>query len=105
MKETEIMTPFERAAHAVEIEISTHCPACEAELPGDREEIVRAVRAVLTAIREPGKAALSAGIAAAEDVEDWTQDSYERYRVDSASDMPRPVWQAMIDAMLAEGGR
>ncbi len=59
-----------------------------------------AARTVLQAIREPGKKAIDAGITAAEEVEDWTQDSFERYRVDSASDMPRPVWQAMIDAAL-----
>lgn len=41
---------------------------------------------------------------AAEEVEDWTQDSYGSYRVDEASDMPLPVWRAMIDAALAEGG-
>ena len=34
---------LERAAHAVELLIESHCPACEAQLAGDPVEIARAV--------------------------------------------------------------
>lgn len=53
-------------------------------------------RAALEAMLDPDKGMINAGINAAEEVEDWTQDSYTSYRVDSASDMPRPVFIAMI---------
>ena len=92
------MTALARAEQALKDVMRTHVGLHDEYDP----QVI--LRAVLTAIREPGKAAISAGITAAENVEDWAQDSYERYRVDSASDMPLPVWQAMIDAMLAEEG-
>ena len=47
---------------------------------------------------EPTKQMIEAGISAAEEVEDWTQDSFETYRVDGASDMPKPVYKAMLAA-------
>lgn len=58
-------------------------------------------RAAIEAMREPTREMLGKGITAAEDVEDWTRDSYTSYRVDTASDMALPVWQAMIDAALS----
>lgn len=90
------MTPIERAEQAVRDAL-----ICGTVRKGEERNIVRAV---LTAIREPGKAVLGAGITAAEEVEDWTRDSHGTYRYDTPSDMPLPVWQAMIDAMLAEEG-
>lgn len=66
----------------------------------DAKHYLVLARAAIEALMEPSKEMINAGIIAAEEVEDWTADSYERYRVDSASDMPRPVFQAMIHAAL-----
>jgi hypothetical protein len=66
----------------------------------EREASYRAARAAIAAMREPDKRIVEAGIQAAEDVEDWTRDSHDRYRVDVPSDMVMPVWRAMIDAAL-----
>ena len=61
-----------------------------------------AVRAVIEAMREPDKVMIDAGIAAAEDAVDWSTDTNETYRCDAPSDGVRPVWEAMIDAALAD---
>ena len=84
------MTPLERAAKALEDWVdTTPCIEANPECPGglycapNRKE---AVRAVLTAIREPSKAMRDAGIQA--DLND-----------DEAVD----IYRAMIDVMLEEG--
>lgn len=59
-------------------------------------------KAAIEAMREPTRKVLIAGIDCAELIEDTTSDSYATWRIDSASDYPMPVWQAMIDAALVE---
>ncbi|MBO9624186.1 MAG: hypothetical protein J7500_15870 [Sphingomonas sp.] len=57
-------------------------------------------RAAIEAMREPDKHMIDAGITAAGEVEDWPRDTDGSYRADTPSDMPKPVWHAMIDAAL-----
>ncbi len=82
-------TPLERAEHAVECLIGTNCESCEAPLPSDAADIVRAV---LRAIREPSEAMVQAG---------------GQLLMDDESPEPplllaEAVLQAMIDAALNE---
>lgn len=65
-------------------------------------QLTEVVHAVLAAMREPTPGMVEAGIALAEEVEDWITDSVDTFRVGAPSDMPRPVWQAMIDAAAKE---
>lgn len=95
------MTPIERGARALALSQSG-VDEWDALDEAFQENIKDHVRAVLQAVREPSKTMLDKGIDAAEEVEDWTSDSFQTYRVDSASDMPLPVWRAMIDAALSE---
>lgn len=68
---------------------------------GETARLRPVARAILTAMRQPSKAMLDAGITAAEEVEDYSTDTdeYPR-RSDTPSDMPYPVWQAMIDEAI-----
>lgn len=68
----------------------------------DQEEVdmLAVARAAIEAMREPTKQMIDAGIDAADTVEDYTQDTDGSYRVDSPSDMPFPIYRAMIDAAL-----
>ena len=61
-----------------------------------------AIAAHIEAIMVPSKEVIDAGITAAEDAENWTTDTNETYRCDASSDLPLPVWQAMITAMRNE---
>lgn len=67
--------------------------ALQAQLATARIEGVRA--GIEAALAAPSKAMIGAGIDAAQEVEDWSRDSYGTYRIDDASDMPFPVWTAM----------
>lgn len=79
------MTPIERAARA----LVDNYPLDSGESPLDWQEAVPIVRAVLTAIREPSEAMLKAA-----EVVDFIGPGEN----DQAGE-----WQAMIDALLAEG--
>lgn len=71
---------------------------CECLLEADEcVKIARAaIAAVFDALAEPGKAAIDAGIVAAEEVVDYSRDTDGEYRVDTPSDMAAPVWKAML---------
>ena len=69
---------------------------------GDRADADAAIAAHIEAIMVPSKEVIDAGITAAEDAENWTTDTNETYRCDASSDLPLPVWQAMITAMRNE---
>jgi hypothetical protein len=87
------MTPLERAERALAENLSTFLT----DIDGSNEDVVlrNAVRAVLTAIREPSEGMEDHGQGAI--LERWVK--AEGPDVDSA----KASWQAMIDAALAEG--
>jgi len=59
-------------------------------------------RAAVRALMEPDASMIDAGIRAAEEVEDYSTDTEGSYRCDTPSDMPRPVFRAML-LPLVEG--
>lgn len=82
-------SPLQRAAEAVSIRIETHCPSCQVQLPGDAEDIARAV---ILAIREPSKEMAEAGF-----VDENCPNGVLITEGDAEA-----VWRAMIDAALSE---
>jgi hypothetical protein len=66
-----------------------------------------AITAVFDWLSEPSKEAISEGISEAEDVVDWTTDTYESWRIDTPSQYPMPIWKVMIAQMRCEalGGK
>jgi hypothetical protein len=59
-------------------------------------------RKVIAAMREPSRSVLAAGIEKAEELVDHSADTEGEYRCNVPSDAPMPIWQAMVDAALAE---
>lgn len=71
----------------------------------ERDVYMRRARSALSAIREPGKAALDAGMSVASDCldSDYSSDvvgGRHEYSV-LRSDAPSMIWKAMIDTALA----
>ena len=88
---------LERAAAAVELHIESHCPSCQVQLPGDPVDIARAV---LQAIREPDEAMVEAAVHADIPGGRYADDTFTESII-FEDDAP-VIWQAMIDAALAE---
>jgi hypothetical protein len=98
------MTPLERAAKALyerdhdgRFKIIGEPCAWEELTPESKATYIDEARAVLTSIREPSEGMYDAGESA-----DWVGEDESHSAVRPSEDGPG-IWQAMIDAALAEG--